>query len=343
MSLPPPDPAGPAWTDLPPPPVGDLVGTASEPTSDDAPATVIDAVPPAPPTDGPGEAVDPVFAGDVDPEPAPSTVVEPDPEPEPDAPEEAWGTSGAVDPLIGTTVASTAPPVATVSASASSGPPDEPAPPKQHRGLATRWGLPIWGWLILGALIAGGAVAAVVTRPDDSTKELASLRSQLQDKDADLAQVEADAQQSAFDDVQEVRDEAEKQLSDAASAKEQAQQAQEQSDAKLAELVAFEVGRVQAEAVAAACTAADAAGYAQTAAPDASTFGPAAATGLPADVSAQVLASLDNAAIQAKVDECFQTGSARYLSQTTTTTTLPPETVPPDPVESAIDPASTPS
>lgn len=293
MSLPPPDPTGAAWTDLPHPAGGDPTGVGG------------DAI-----------AADPVFEG--------SAL-----------------SSTAADPEVGTTVASTAPPVAMPTAAAA-GAPGDPGAPRQHRGLGTRWGLPIWGWLILGALIAGGAVAAVVTRPDDSTSELASLRSQLSDRDANLAQVEADAQQRIFDDVQEVRDEAEQQLSDAASAREQAEQAQEQSDAKLSELIAFEVARVQAEAVAAACTDADAAGYAQTPAPDASTFGPAAATGLPPDVFNQVIAALDAAAIQAKVDECFQTGNARYLSQTTTTTTLPPETVPPEaPV--IIDPASPPS
>ncbi len=194
--------------------------------------------------------------------------------------------------------------------------------------LSRRWALPVWGWLVLGVAAAAVIIGLVATRPEDDTKQVAELQAQVAAKDAELAQSQADAQQEAFDDVQEVRDEAERQLSDAASAREQAEQALELVTQEYADLVAFEITRVQTEAITQACSTADAAGYAQGARPDPTTFGPAAAEGLPADASVKVLAALDQAAISAKVDECYQTGSDRYLSQTTTTTTT---TVPPEP------------
>jgi hypothetical protein len=48
------------------------------------------------------------------------------------------------------------------------------------------------------------------------------------------------------------------------------------------------------------------------------------------------------AAITASVDSCYQTGSDRYLSQTTTTTTAAPEP-PVDPSAPPVDGAAPPS
>jgi len=213
--------------------------------------------------------------------------------------------------------------------------PDAAAGAPLSRGFLSRsWALPVWAWLLGGAALAALIVGLIVTRPEDDSQQVTDLQEQLAAEDAALAQSQADAQQQTFDDVQEVRDEAERQLSDAASAREQAEQASELSTQKYTDLIAFEITRVQADAVAQACSAADAAGYAQAAKPDPSSFGAAAAAGLPDDASTQVLVALDQAAISAKVDECYQTGSARYTAQTTTTTTVAPE----PPVDTSLIP-----
>jgi hypothetical protein len=199
------------------------------------------------------------------------------------------------------------------------------APPHTRRGLAARWSLPAWAWLVLGAVVVAGAVLAVATRPDDDTKRVAALEEEVRAKDAELLQAQADAQQQAFDDVQEVRDEAESQLSAAASAREQAEQAAEQAEARYLALVDAEVARVQATAASKACTDSDSAGYAQAAKPDPASFVQEQVANLPADTAAEITARIDMAPITAAVESCYQTGSDRYMSQTTTTTTAPPE------------------
>jgi hypothetical protein len=291
-----------------------------EPSETLAADAAASASPADPPADPPPAAADPA-----------QPAVDPPTEPVAESPPAAASAAGANLPAATTSRALV--PIAR--------PGDGDAGPPR-RGLAKRWSLPAWGWLLVGAVVVAGAVVAVATRPDDDSKRLAALEEEVQAKDAELLQAQADAQQQAFDDVQDVRDEAEQQLSAAASAREQAEQSAEQADARYNALLEAEIVRVQEEATNRACSDADAAGYAQAAKPDPATFGPAEVANLPADTAAAILARLDMAAITASVDSCYQTGSDRYLSQTTTTTTAAPEP-PADPSAPPVDGAAPPS
>lgn len=363
MSFPPPDPSRPARSDLPPPgaapfpppdePIGDepdptapvepTIGAASDPHEDPRPDDAD--VAPADHGDAEIEPPDEPIGGDAEEpdEPGPSAADTPDVL----TPDEVIGDRAgdeASDPPV-----ERVPPSAPVMQPASTLPAattsralvpiprveEDPAP---RRGLAKRWSLPAWAWLALGTAVVAAGVAAIITRPDDDTKEVATLQAEVASKEAEIVQVQADARQEAFNDVQEVRDEAEQQLSAAADAREQAEEAADLSDARYAELVEYQIGVAQAAANEAACRAGDTAGYKQEAKPDPAKFAPGAVAELPGDTRAAVLAQLDTAAIKAQVDECFENGSNRYLAQTTTTTTT---TAPPPPP--AVDPNAPPA
>lgn len=341
MSLPPPDPSRPARTELQPP-------DTSRPAPPPFPGEPALARDPGPPTPSavvltPDEVIERSSGAEAD--TAAGTPADP-PDSAADSstdPEDGPTTGSPVDPRDPTPEGATPPPTEAPDAAAAAAganlpaaspsralvpiaPPDGADGPRPNRrGLAKRWSLPAWAWLGLGAVVVAGAVVAVATRPDDDSKLVAALEEEIQAKDAELLQAQADAQQEAFDDVQDVRDEAEQQLSAAASAREQAEQAAEQADARYNALLEAEIVRVQEEANSRACSDADAAGYAQAAKPDPATFGPAEVANLPADTAAAILARLDMAAITASVDSCYQTGSDRYMSQTTTTTTVAPD------------------